>query len=120
MNCERCGVEMDSAIIHKREVRGIYDKRCSDCRMKPSRKINYEDDYCMPHKGELDAEFNPIDNKGRPYLPGLRTCGHKDCIRKTHIIREPRPQRNPEWERLDISYRTGRRFNLQEALKEAS
>lgn len=120
MKCERCGIEIDENVIMKRKARGIEDTRCSDCRMKPRGKINYEDDYCMPHKGELDDDLNPIDSKGNLYLPGIRTCGHRDCIRRTHILRQPEEKRNPEWERLDISYRTNKRFNLNKAIKEAS
>lgn len=36
--------------------------------------------------GEVDDDFNPMTKEGKLYLPGLRTCGHKDCVRKAHIV----------------------------------
>lgn len=117
MECNRCGIELSEKVVEKRKARGIYDGRCFDCRSNPAREIKYSGTICRPWWGEVDEDLNPIDRNLKPYLPGLRTCGHKDCVNKDHIIRELRPL---ELERNDISYRTGRLSELQDFMKELS
>lgn len=107
MNCERCGIWIEESIIQKREARGVIDHLCRDCKAKPTREVKYNNEICRPWWGELDDDFNPIDKKGKLYLPGPRICGHKDCVSSKHILRDP------ELERIDISYRTGKRATLE-------
>jgi hypothetical protein len=118
MNCERCGIEIDNKTIERRRARGQEDQRCSDCRVQHLYEINYNGTICRPWRGEVDEDLNPIDQKLRLYRPGLRTCGHKDCVNKEHII-TPRPT-NLELERNDLSYRTGRRSEMEDFLKESA
>lgn len=40
---------------------------------------------CVSHTGLYDDWDNPLDEKGRPYLPGKRFCGHRDCVNPDHI-----------------------------------
>ena len=117
MDCNRCGMELSDKVIEKRQSRGIYDGRCFDCRSNPAREIKYSGTVCRPWWGEVDEDLNPIDKNLKPYLPGLRSCGHKDCVNKAHIVRELRPL---ELERNDISYRTGRLSELQDFMRELS
>jgi len=117
MNCERCGIEINELTIETRKRRGIEDRRCSDCRVKELHEINYNGTICRPWRGEVDEDLYPIDRKLRPYLPGVRTCGHRDCVNKEHIIEPPREL---ELERNDISYRTGRLSELQDYMRELS
>lgn len=112
MNCERCGIEIDEIIIYKRQLRGDENKNCLDCRMKPKKEIKYNKERCTPWQGEVDDDFNPIDKKGKLYLPGIRTCGHKDCVKQSHIINDL------EVERWSISYRTGKKPDFKEIMKE--
>ena len=63
--------------------------------------------------------MNPIDRKLRLYIPGVRVCGHKDCVNKDHIIETKAPS-DLELERNDISYRTGRLSALQDYMRELS
>lgn len=119
MECNRCGIELSESLIEKRRARGIYDGRCFDCRSNPAREIKYNGTVCRPWWGEVDEDFNPIDRYLKPYLPGIRTCGHKDCVNKAHII-QPKVERNIELERYDTSYRTGRLAQLQDYLEELS
>ena len=107
MICDRCGQEMDAMAYYKRLQRGTANGQCSDCNAKPSKEIKYNKEKCRPWIGEVDDDFNP-------YLPGIRKCEHKDCVNPKHIIRDI------EHERLDISYRTGKPFDLLELLKEAN
>ena len=115
MKCERCGIELSEATIEKRRARGIYDGRCFDCRANPAYEIKYNGTICRPWRGEVDEFMNPIDKNLKPYLPGIRTCGHRDCVNKQHIVPELTPL---ERERNDISYRTGQRSSIAHFLKE--
>jgi hypothetical protein len=114
MNCIRCGIEIDPTILLKRKERGNLDSQCKDCRMKPLREVKNNKVICRPWVGELDEDLNPIDAKGRPYLPGARTCGFKDCVNRQHII-DPL-----EAERIDISYRTKESLDIKKVIREAS
>jgi hypothetical protein len=119
MNCERCGIEIDERTIDRRKGRGILDQRCSDCRVKQLNEIKYNGIICRPWRGEVDEEFNPIDRNLKLYLPGIRTCGHRDCVTKDHIIQVAETiDRTLELERNDISYRTGRLSELQDYMRE--
>ena len=119
MNCERCGIEIDSKTIERRKGRGILDQRCSDCRVKQLNEIKYNGIICRPWRGEVDEDLNPIDGQLRLYLPGIRTCGHRDCVTKDHIIQVAETiDRTLELERNDISYRTGRLSELQDYMRE--
>jgi hypothetical protein len=111
MNCERCGIQIDIKIIDKRVSRGNNNRNCSDCNAKPTKKMATK---CQPWTGEVDDDLNPVDSSGRPYRPGIRSCGYKDCVNRNHIIPDI------EFERWDISYRTGRRATLQEVRRELS
>lgn len=116
MNCNRCGIEITEGAVERRKARGTYDGRCHDCRItRPQHQIKYDGNVCQPWRGRVDEDLNPIDEKLKPYLPGKRTCGHKDCVNRQHVIT---PSRDLELERLDISYRTGTRTEWHDFLKE--
>ena len=118
MNCERCGMEVSEGAVERRKARGTYNGLCQDCRItKPQYQIKYDGDICQPWRGRVDEDFNPIDEHLRPYLPGQRTCGHKDCVNRQHVIKTPR---DLELERLDISYRTGKKTEWEELFRESA
>jgi hypothetical protein len=120
MNCIRCGIEIDLAILLKRKERGNLDSQCKDCRMKPQHEVKHNKVICRPWRGEVDEDLNPIDAKGRPYLPGARTCGYKDCVNRQHIIPELGTIDPLEAERIDISYRTKESLDIKKVIREAS
>jgi hypothetical protein len=91
---------------------------CADCRNGRATEIKYDGEPCRPWRGEVDEDWNPIDHNLKLYLPGVRTCGHKDCVNKQHIIQSRPKDWTPELERNDISYRTGRRSEMEDFLKE--
>ena len=79
----------------KRRSRNLPDfDECKDCRdvrktIRKEVRVNHPvlgEIFCTPHRGELDENWNPIDSKGKPYMPGVRICGNKDCVKKDHII----------------------------------
>lgn len=101
--CTRCGAWIIRDIVSKRKQRNDqYADECKDCR--DVRK--YTDTYwlrtvirkhptlgrieCLAWNGELDDDWNPIDENGDLYRPGERLCGAKDCVSIHHVI-EPKP-----------------------------
>lgn len=42
--------------------------------------------WCYIWSGELNDDWYPIDDKGKPYMPGVRICGFKDCVAEQHVI----------------------------------
>ena len=42
--------------------------------------------------GDVDELDRPIRN-GKLYKPGVRTCNRADCVRLSHIIPEPKPEK---------------------------
>ena len=117
MSCNRCGMDISDGAVERRKARGTYDGRCSDCRPHRSNEVKYDGEPCRPWRGEVDEDLNPIDKNLKLYLPGVRTCGHKDCVNKNHIIS---PINVLELERNDISYRTGKPTTFQHFLQELS
>jgi DNA-directed RNA polymerase subunit RPC12/RpoP len=85
-SCTRCGQNIPATAMAKRKERGSQNTWCSDCNSGARSKIAYGDFVCTPWQGEVDLDtLEPIDAKGRPYLPGYRTCGHADCVNRKHI-----------------------------------
>jgi hypothetical protein len=118
MNCNRCGIEISEQAVERRIARGTYNGLCSDCRItKPQYQIKYDGNICQPWRGRVDEDFNPIDEQLRLYLPGVRTCGHKDCVNRSHVIKAPT---DLELERNDISYRTGKQSQWEDFFRETA
>ena len=82
VECRRCGYVWTV----NAEKRGRKDLLCVSCRIKPASMIQYGKLRCMPHKGALDSELNPIDDNGVLIMPGERVCGHLDCVNAAHIV----------------------------------
>jgi hypothetical protein len=40
------------------------------------------------HGGFAVDDVTPIDDDGLPVLPGVRACGHNDCVNISHIQKE--------------------------------
>jgi hypothetical protein len=97
--CTRCGAFILKAVVSKRrERKDQYADECKDCR--DVRK--YTETYffrkvvrthpklgkieCLAWSGDIDDDWNPIDENGDLYRPGERICGAKDCIDIHHVI----------------------------------
>jgi hypothetical protein len=97
--CTRCGAFILKAVVSKRrERKDQYADECKDCR--DVRK--YTETYflrkvvrqhptlgkieCLAWNGDIDENWNPIDENGELYRPGERICGAKDCVDIHHII----------------------------------
>lgn len=85
--CERCGNKEYRDPEKAGRRRSPY---CSSCNAKPASTVLTAYGKCRPHKGQFDANDNPINEYGDLYRPGKRLCGYRDCIEKTHIEVERR------------------------------
>jgi len=79
--CRHCGFVWSVAA----EFKDRTDLLCKSCRAKPQKVIQYGGLRCEPHSGAFDQDDNPIDDQGELVLPGLRICGHKDCVSVKHV-----------------------------------
>jgi len=78
--CVRCGINRD--LPTKRSGR---KDLCKGCRVKVEHVIRYaKGEVCLAWRGDFDAEDNPVHN-GKLFMPGDRSCGHRDCINPEHI-----------------------------------
>ena len=82
VQCRRCGFIWTV----NAEKRGRKDLLCVSCRVKPAEMIQYGKLRCIPHKGRLDQNLNPVDDEGNLIFSGERICGHKDCVNVAHIV----------------------------------
>jgi hypothetical protein len=86
--CQRCGITDDSTATARYFFRTKL-KLCSSCRAVPRFQVKTAAGWCRPWKGETDDNWNPIDNNGNLVMPGIRSCGYKDCMHEDHVIPEP-------------------------------
>lgn len=139
-SCTRCGFVFQ---FHSRALfgRDFDTTLCQDCKAKPVKTSTKNGVLCKPWDGEFDLNTSQPLKDGQPYKPGIRTCGHSDCVLNAHIIPgAPKPvtvvpaksslpyrkkykvRRVPtQVERLiaeqhDLSYRTGRRLGYGQLL----
>jgi hypothetical protein len=78
--CRRCGMRWESSTQRKTDT-----PFCASCRAKRHKIVRYGERVCIPHHGEYDEEDNPMES-GILVLPGIRICGHKDCVNIDHVI----------------------------------
>ena len=82
VECRRCGFKW-AVSPDKRDRR---DLLCRSCTRKPAKVITYGKLRCEPYQGDLNDELQPIDENGEVFLPGVRICGHSDCVNVKHIV----------------------------------
>jgi hypothetical protein len=78
--CAVCG--------HRWEIPGKrpnFKVKCDSCKAVREERIQYGESYCLPWGGDFDQYNRPMID-GHLYLPGLRTCGHLDCVLVSHVV----------------------------------
>lgn len=136
--CQRCG------FVFTFNPRYLYGRNydpslCQDCKAEPRAAITKNGLRCKPWDGEFDLDTNQPLKDGQPYMPGTRTCGHADCVLRSHVIPAPpkpvapvkvsapyrkkyKVRRVPTQveqliaEQHDLSYRTGKRLGYGQLL----
>ena len=112
--CARCGQEIAGYVIYARERRNSDKKVCSDCSAGKRTQERHGNLVCVPWQGEIDLDtLTPIDNKGLPYMPGIRTCGRNDCVNTAHVF----GVNESIAEQFSIYYRTGKKLNYNQLRK---
>jgi hypothetical protein len=82
VQCERCGYQWT---VSSRRGKIVL---CASCRARKVQTITLTDDgKCFPWAGRFAAdEVTPVDDDGVPVFPGVRGCGHNDCVNVAHVI----------------------------------
>ena len=112
--CTRCGQEIPGYVMEQRNRRNSDRKTCSDCSATARRQERHGDLICIPWVGEIDLDtMTPVDNKGLPYMPGIRTCGRNDCVNSSHVFGSEQAIA----EQFSIFYRTGKKLNYNQLRK---
>jgi hypothetical protein len=88
MECLRCGIEDFGAGISRRVNRGD-EQHCAACVAQPKTRVMYQGEMCHPWTGLHDEFDNPVTASKQLFMPGVRTCGHRDCVRASHVIAMP-------------------------------
>lgn len=58
---------------------------CFACRMKPAKTVRSGlDQPCRPWHGAFNEWDEPVLGD-TVFLPGVRVCGHSDCVEVSHI-----------------------------------
>ena len=87
--CTQCGHQCLSEWAYEKALERGKTPLCGDCQqVKPLYRVQYEDDYCVPHQGYFDADDWPLNNKGERIFADLGTCGHSDCVKPAHHAEE--------------------------------
>jgi hypothetical protein len=81
VECERCGFEWTVKSVRRRAL------LCASCRAQRVQTVHTDSGKCIPWSGHYAAdEITPVDDDGSPVLPGVRSCGHTDCVYVGHVI----------------------------------
>jgi hypothetical protein len=82
IQCERCGFQWE---LHSRQKTVL----CGSCRARKVQTVHTRMGKCLPwHGGFAADDVTPLDDDGMPVLPGVRLCGHNDCVNVLHIQKE--------------------------------
>ena len=83
IQCERCGFEWELSSSRQKTI------LCASCRAKKVQTVHTKRGKCLPwHGGFAADDITPVDENGKAILPGVRRCGHTDCVNPSHIERE--------------------------------
>lgn len=85
-DCLRCGYtyEFHTRYFYREQSQWWL---CKSCKAQPVTKCQYGSDWCVPWQGEFDLDLMVcLDDDGKPYKRGPRTCGHADCVRSAHLV----------------------------------
>jgi hypothetical protein len=119
--CSRCGsISIPRETAQQRTRRNTARATCLDCSATRKATLAYGDIICKPWSGEIDLDsLIPLKN-GFAYLPGIRLCGHSDCVEESHIDGFGQGlDKELLAEQLDISYRTGIKKDYESLIKAA-
>jgi hypothetical protein len=84
VDCVRCGFTFE---ITKKQWKP--KMLCASCKTRKVVVIEHGDTRCLPWHGQFGYDLvTPVDELGKPVLPGERSCGNLDCVQESHIVRK--------------------------------
>ena len=85
-DCDRCGRTcLSESAVEKAKLRGK-TPLCRDCQTHQLFRVQYAEDYCVPHQGAFDVEDSPVNEFGQRLFLDEASCGHRDCVRLSHHV----------------------------------
>ena len=79
IQCERCGFEWELSSSRQKTI------LCASCRAKKVQTVHTKKGKCIPWSGYFAADdVTPIHEDGSLVMPGVRRCGHNDCVNPSH------------------------------------
>lgn len=89
-DCAKCGNQCLSEWAYEKALERGKTPLCPDCQqVNPLYRVQYDEDYCVPHQGYFDKEDWPLNNNGERIFGDLGTCGHSDCVKPAHHAEAP-------------------------------
>jgi hypothetical protein len=83
-DCDRCGRTCLSEDGYRKSLDRGKTPLCRDCQARQLFRVQYAEDYCVPHQGFFDTDDYPIDEWGQRLYLDESTCKHRDCVRVVH------------------------------------
>ena len=83
-DCDRCGRTCLSEDGYLKALMRGRTPLCRDCQTHRLFRVQYADDYCVPHQGFFDRDDYPVDEWGQRLYADEATCNHRDCVRTVH------------------------------------
>jgi len=81
VECTRCGYEWEVTTVRKNH------NLCASCRARKVQSVHTVKGKCIPWHGHFAPDqITPVDDDGEIVMPGLRACGHSDCVSPNHVI----------------------------------
>ena len=87
--CDRCGSLCLSEWAYSKALERGRTPLCPDCQqVNRLYRVQYDDDYCVPHQGLFDKFDNPVTDQGVRVFADDALCGHRDCVKPAHHLVE--------------------------------
>ena len=85
-DCDRCGRTCLSESAYEKALLRGKTPLCRDCQSGRLFRVQFADDYCVPHQGFFDKDGWPVNNNNERIYADRATCGYQDCVRVVHHL----------------------------------
>lgn len=92
--CDQCGQRVTYNVWSPSKRRGKDNwGLCRDCKNIQQDSVAYTHPVlglikCFPYKGQVDDLWRPLKPDGELFKPGVRMCGHSDCVNSHHVVQD--------------------------------
>ena len=103
-DCDKCGACVIPEGTWLKATQKGYKPKCESCRATRLVRVQYGDDYCVPHQGIFSPDDYPLDRSGRRLFDSDALCGKRDCIKESHyatpkLVKFSQPRHTPRVKR---------------------